>query len=60
MYSDTGASAHNSFGGVYLRRLPADSAVSWSHGAKISLWAGLTVTSWAAVILAGYFLCSTL
>jgi hypothetical protein len=58
MYGDTGAAAHDRFGGVLLRRPSPDDAAPLSYGAKVLLWIGLAVGSWAAVILAGYFVWS--
>jgi hypothetical protein len=59
MFGDKGATAHDGLGRVLLRRSAPD-AVPWPHGAKLLLWTGLAIASWAAVIGAGYFVWSAL
>jgi hypothetical protein len=60
MYGDTGATAHESFGGVFVRRSAPGRGAPWSHRAKVLLWTGLAVAGWAAFILAGYSVWSVL
>jgi hypothetical protein len=60
MNGDISTTAHDSFGGVILQRPSPDNAAPRPHGAKVLLWLGLAVASWAAVILAGYCVSSAL
>jgi hypothetical protein len=60
MYGDTRTAAHDVFVSFSAQRSELDSFVPWSQRAKVLLWTSLGITSWAAVILTGYFAWSAL
>ena len=52
--------AYGRFSTFFVPRSPRAADAPWSHNAKVLLWLGLAVASWAAVIFAGYLVWSAL
>ena len=60
MSSGTDNPTYGRFSAFFIQRSPRHADAPWSHSAKVLLWVGLAVASWAAVIFAGYFIWSAL
>jgi hypothetical protein len=60
MSTGTDSPAYSRLSAFFVQRSPHRADAPWSHGAKVLLWIGLALASWAAVILAGYFIWSAL
>jgi hypothetical protein len=60
MSSGTDTSTFGRFGAFLVQRSRREAASPWPHGAKVLLWGGLAVASWAAMISAGYLVWSAL
>jgi hypothetical protein len=60
MYSYTDTPAYGRSGSFVVQRSSRSEAAPWSNGAKVLLLISLISASWAAVILAGYFIWSAL
>lgn len=58
MPSSTDTSIYGRFSTQFVQRSEEHTDAPWSHNAKVLLWIGLAVASWAAVILAGYLVWS--
>jgi hypothetical protein len=60
MSGGTDNPAYGRLGTFFVQRSARHADAPWSHGAKVLLWAGLAVASWAVVIVAGYFVWAAL
>jgi hypothetical protein len=60
MSSGTDNPAYGRFDTFLVHEAPRSANAPWSHSAKVLLWVGLALASWAAVISVGYFLWSAL
>jgi hypothetical protein len=60
MSSGTDNPAYGRFNAFSTQRSPRSAEAPWSHSAKVLLWVGLGVASWAVVIFSGYFIWSAL
>jgi hypothetical protein len=60
MSSGTHNPAYSRFSAFFVQRSPRAADAPWSHGAKVLLWVGLALVSWAAVFFAGYLIWSAL
>ena len=52
--------AYGRFSTFFVQRSSRSTDAPWSHNAKVALWVGLALASWAALIFAGYFIWSVL
>jgi len=60
MSSGTHNPAFGWFSTFFVQRAPHSAVAPWSHSAKVLMWVGLGMASWAVVLFSGYFIWSAI